>query len=83
MTLVSTVVTLARAFGMRTVAEGVETPEQLRLLRQSGCDQAQGYLYARPTAAAEVREMIGRLRVPGILPILDELRRKTSSDGEF
>jgi diguanylate cyclase (GGDEF)-like protein len=61
MTLVSTVVTLARAFGMHTVAEGVETTEQLRLLRQSGCDQAQGYLYARPAAAQDVRGMLGRL----------------------
>jgi len=64
MTLVSTVVTLARAFGMHTVAEGVETAEQLQLLRRCGCDQAQGYWFARPTPAAEVREVIARLARP-------------------
>ena len=61
MTLVSTVVSLARAFGMRTVAEGVETPEQLLMLKQVGCDQAQGYLLARPNPAADVPAIVKRL----------------------
>ncbi len=45
---------LARAFGMSTVAEGVETLHQLDMVRISGCDQAQGYLFARPNSAAEI-----------------------------
>jgi EAL domain-containing protein (putative c-di-GMP-specific phosphodiesterase class I) len=61
LTLVSTVISLARAFGMRTVAEGVETAEQLQTLRNCGCDQAQGFLLARPTAAVEVPGLIERL----------------------
>ena len=61
MTLVSTVIALARAFGMHTVAEGVETAEQLQLLQRSQCDQAQGYLFARPTAAREVPAVLARL----------------------
>jgi diguanylate cyclase (GGDEF)-like protein len=61
MTLVSTIVSLARAFGMGTVAEGVETVEQLDILRLSGCDQAQGYLLARPNPAADVPAVIDRL----------------------
>jgi len=61
MTLVSTVVSLARAYGMHTVAEGVETAEQLTMLRQSGCDQAQGYLFARPNPASEVPGVMNRL----------------------
>jgi diguanylate cyclase (GGDEF)-like protein len=60
-TLVSTVVGLARAFNMKTVAEGVETWEQLKMLRSIQCDQAQGYLFGRPTAAAEVPGVIGKL----------------------
>jgi diguanylate cyclase (GGDEF)-like protein len=60
-TLVSTVVSLARAFGMRTVAEGVETAEQLQMLRLSKCDQAQGFLFARPTPASAVQSVIARL----------------------
>jgi diguanylate cyclase (GGDEF)-like protein len=61
MTLVSTVVSLARAFSMHTVAEGVETDEQLQILRGMMCDQAQGYLFARPTPASEVPSEIARL----------------------
>lgn len=59
--LASTVVSLARAFQMRTVAEGVETREQLRVLRQINCDEAQGYLFARPAPASEVPSIIARL----------------------
>jgi diguanylate cyclase (GGDEF)-like protein len=61
MTLVSTVVSLARAFSMRTVAEGVETCEQLQMLRLIKCDQAQGFLFARPVQAADVPSVIARL----------------------
>jgi EAL domain-containing protein (putative c-di-GMP-specific phosphodiesterase class I) len=61
MTLVSTVVSLARAFRMRTVAEGVETAEQLKMLRTARCDQAQGFLFARPIPASDVPAMIVRL----------------------
>lgn len=61
MTLVSTIVSLARVFGMKTVAEGVETPEQLQMLRRILCDQAQGFLLGRPTPAADVPSVIGRL----------------------
>ena len=42
------IVDLARSYGMKTVAEGVETEEQLRALREIGCDRAQGYLLGRP-----------------------------------
>jgi EAL domain-containing protein (putative c-di-GMP-specific phosphodiesterase class I) len=64
MMLVSTIVSLARTFGMRTVAEGVETVEQLQLLGRIDCDQAQGYLFARPAPAAEVPSMVSRLAQP-------------------
>jgi diguanylate cyclase (GGDEF)-like protein len=61
-TLVSTVVSLARAFDMKTVAEGVETAEQLHKLRLVKCDQAQGYLFSRPVPASDVPAMIARLQ---------------------
>jgi diguanylate cyclase len=60
-TLVATVVSLARAFNMKTVAEGVETAEQLQKLRHIKCDQAQGYLFSRPVPAADVPSVISRL----------------------
>jgi EAL domain-containing protein (putative c-di-GMP-specific phosphodiesterase class I) len=39
---------LARELGARTIAEGVETPEQAMWLKEAGCDLIQGYLYAKP-----------------------------------
>ncbi len=47
-TLARTILTLAGTLGLRTVAEGVETPEQHAELVALGCDLGQGYLYARP-----------------------------------
>jgi EAL domain-containing protein (putative c-di-GMP-specific phosphodiesterase class I) len=47
------VVSLAHALGLRAVAEGVETPEQLAELRTLGCELAQGYLFGRPAPAEE------------------------------
>jgi EAL domain-containing protein (putative c-di-GMP-specific phosphodiesterase class I) len=61
MTLVSTIVSLARAFNMQTVAEGVETAEQLQMLRLIKCDQAQGFYLGRPTPASHVPTVITRL----------------------
>jgi PAS domain S-box-containing protein/diguanylate cyclase (GGDEF)-like protein len=63
-TLVGTIVSLAHAFGMNAVAEGVETAEQLESLRQLQCDQAQGYLIARPIPAADIPPLLARLQLP-------------------
>ncbi|MFA7625364.1 MAG: EAL domain-containing protein [Pusillimonas sp.] len=46
--LTGTVIDMARHFGFRTVAEGVELPEQLHRLQQMGCDVGQGYIFAPP-----------------------------------
>ncbi|HEV8392386.1 MAG TPA: EAL domain-containing response regulator [Dongiaceae bacterium] len=52
--IVRVVIDLAHALGMKAVAEGVESVEALDLLRELGCDQAQGYFIARPIAAGDV-----------------------------
>jgi diguanylate cyclase (GGDEF)-like protein len=57
--VVSTIVSLARAFKLSTVAEGVETMEQLEILRALGCQQSQGYLHGRPLPADEFDELLG------------------------
>jgi len=49
--LVSGIVQLARALGAKTIAEGIERPEQLDTLRAMGCDYGQGYLLGRPGPA--------------------------------
>jgi EAL domain-containing protein (putative c-di-GMP-specific phosphodiesterase class I)/CheY-like chemotaxis protein len=54
--LVASVVDLAHAFGLTTVAEGVETPEQLTELRALGCELAQGYLWSRAMPADAAAE---------------------------
>ncbi|MCW8195497.1 EAL domain-containing protein [Proteobacteria bacterium 005FR1] len=46
--LVATIVSLAKRFGLRTTAEGVETAEQLACLRAMGCNTGQGYFFGRP-----------------------------------
>jgi EAL domain-containing protein (putative c-di-GMP-specific phosphodiesterase class I) len=49
---------MAHAVGLTVVAEGVETREQEQYLRASGCDSAQGYLYARPQPADAITKVL-------------------------
>ncbi len=58
--IVGAVVDLAANLGLRSIAEGVETDGQLARLQELGCDQAQGYLFARPRAAGELETTIDR-----------------------
>jgi diguanylate cyclase (GGDEF)-like protein/PAS domain S-box-containing protein len=52
--IVRTIIEMAHQLGFTVVAEGVETDRQAAFLRQYGCEQAQGYLFARPMPASEV-----------------------------
>jgi len=61
-TLVSSVIGLASAFGLRVVAEGVETQGQLEILRAMGCNQSQGYLHARPVAVEQFERLLREQR---------------------
>ena len=56
--IVAAVVTLAHAVGMTTIAEGVETVEQLEHLRELGCHGIQGFYFARPAAADDVSALL-------------------------
>jgi diguanylate cyclase (GGDEF)-like protein/PAS domain S-box-containing protein len=63
--IVRTLMTLAEAYNVRVVAEGVETARQRDVLRNAGCRLAQGYLFAQPLSAAEMTtlypEVLGRI----------------------
>jgi predicted signal transduction protein with EAL and GGDEF domain len=61
--VLSLLVGTAHALGMRLVAEGVETEEQLANMRMLGCDHVQGFVFSRPTPAAELRGAVSTLRV--------------------
>lgn len=54
------VVSMADRLGLGLLAEGVETREQVELLQNIGCDQVQGYYYAKPMAAEEFFELLER-----------------------
>jgi len=58
--LIHTMVQLGQALRLRTVAEGIETEEQLRHLQDEGCRDGQGYLFARPISPSEVEHFFGR-----------------------
>ena len=61
--IIRAVVALAGSLGMKTVAEGVATPEQLGIVRALGCDKIQGYIFSRPISAERVRDILGRNRI--------------------
>ncbi len=61
-TLVSTIIDLAHAFDMTTVAEGVENKSQLDYLVHAGCDESQGYLHSRPLSRVEFERWLIRSR---------------------
>lgn len=54
--IVSAVILMAHSLNLRTVAEGIETREQLDILRELGCDLIQGYFYSRPVPATELEK---------------------------
>jgi EAL domain-containing protein (putative c-di-GMP-specific phosphodiesterase class I) len=60
-TVVSTIILLAHALGLRVIAEGVETEDQREQLLSIGCDEIQGYLYGKPMPAADVIRLLACL----------------------
>jgi len=61
--IVRAILTLAEALGMDVIAEGVETSEQLAVLRESGCEVCQGYYFGHPMPAARIAETLRRATI--------------------
>lgn len=60
--IVKAISQMAHSLGMKTIAEGVETRSQAKLLRQQGCDEIQGYLYSRPLPPDKLMEFANNAR---------------------
>ncbi|GJL45004.1 TPA: EAL domain-containing protein [Citrobacter farmeri] len=58
--IVSAIIDIAHSMNLRVVAEGIETPEQERLLTQMGCAVLQGFLYAQPLPAQQIPALLQR-----------------------
>lgn len=63
--IVRTIVALAQNLGMDVVAEGVETEDQLELLRKLECDNGQGFLFSIPLDVMNVQEFVANAKLPG------------------
>jgi len=57
----SSIISLAHGLGIRVIAEGVETADQMRMLVQAGCEEGQGYLFSRPVSAENLRATVAEL----------------------
>jgi diguanylate cyclase (GGDEF) domain len=62
--IVRATIALAHNLGMTVVAEGIETDQQLKLLKSFGCDFGQGYFFARPLAPADATTLLQKVRQP-------------------
>lgn len=62
--IVSAMVAMGKAMGMKVVAEGIETEQQLDFLRQLGCDIAQGYLFSKPLPEQQATEFLEQNMTP-------------------
>lgn len=72
--IVKTIIDLAQNFKLKTIAEGVETEDQASFLRQLGCDEMQGYLFAKPLPPDEVEILFKKRRFAsanknGVFPV--------------
>jgi EAL domain-containing protein (putative c-di-GMP-specific phosphodiesterase class I) len=67
--IVRSLIMMGHNLGLLVVAEGVETDLQARLLRAEGCDEAQGYLYARPLPRHEFEQYMRATHFPAASPL--------------
>jgi len=65
--IIRAVISLGRSLGMETCAEGVETEQQITILRDEGCNEVQGYFFGKPMPRSEFDTMYGKWqREPGL-----------------
>ncbi len=62
--VIVSIIQLSKEIGVHIVAEGIETGEQLRFLRQIGCDQVQGYIFSKPLPTPEFEQWLNSRSQP-------------------
>lgn len=72
--IVRAIISLSEALGLRVIAEGIETHEQLDMLREYGCMEGQGYLFAKPQPASALMNYQKKIQVPA-----DERRKQPNA----
>ena len=78
-TVVRTIVAMSHHLGIKVIAEGVETPDHLRFLAERQCDEAQGYYFSRPVAAAGFAAAVNSIhRLFDERKLLEEVRAASS-----
>jgi EAL domain-containing protein (putative c-di-GMP-specific phosphodiesterase class I) len=61
--IVKTIIQMAKSFNLKAIAEGVENEEVLEVLKEFGCDEVQGYHFAKPMVADEFRDYYKKLNI--------------------
>jgi len=72
--MVTAIVELCRGFNMPTVAEGIETEEQLEQVRAHGCDEVQGYIFSPPLPQSAIGELLRGKQMPAMTAVLQRHR---------
>jgi diguanylate cyclase (GGDEF)-like protein len=74
---VDAILSLAGKLGLRTVAEGIETPQQVTFLASRGCDEYQGFLFSRPCEPEAFARMVRERNVEGVAESLADSAART------
>jgi diguanylate cyclase (GGDEF)-like protein/PAS domain S-box-containing protein len=81
-TVVRTIVAMSHHLGIKVIAEGVETPDHLKFLARRNCDEAQGYYFSRPIAAAGFAAAVSSIhRMFDERKLLEEIRLASADGG--
>ena len=62
--IVKSIIELGHRLNFKVVAEGIEVKEQVEMLKQFGCDRAQGYLFSPPLESSQLKEWLDNQSVP-------------------
>ena len=75
--IVRIIVLLAHGLGLKVVAEGVETQTQADMLKDVGCEMAQGYLYSKPVPVEAIDQLLKNTRAASVSPVRLKAARST------